>query len=105
MRGRGSIRVDPRLCAPVFDRAAAGWSTVAQVPRYSSEAADIACGDLLKQRNYNQARRQKEESRKARQQKKLQRRSDRTTPPGDSGGTEGSPAEPIQPIEPPDVRS
>lgn len=47
-------------------------------------------------RNYHQARRQKEDSRKARQQKKLQRRLDRTTGPGDSGSTEGSPAEPGQ---------
>lgn len=51
-------------------------------------------------RNYHQARRQKEESRKARQQKKLQRRLDRTTAPGESDSTEASPAEPSQVIDP-----
>lgn len=77
---------------------------MAQVPRYFSEAADIACGDSLNKRYYHQARRQKEESRKARQQKKVQRRLDRTAP-DDSGGAETSPAEPIQPTEPPDAPS
>lgn len=51
-------------------------------------------------RNYNQAKRQKEASRKARQQKKLQRRLDRTIAPGDSGSTAASPAEPGQAIDP-----
>ena len=48
-------------------------------------------------RNYHQAKRQKEESRKARQQKKLQRRLDRTTAPG---STEASPTEPGQMADP-----
>lgn len=51
-------------------------------------------------RNYHQARRQKEESRKARQQKKLQRRLDRTAVPSDGGSTEASPTEPGQVIDP-----
>jgi hypothetical protein len=60
----------------------------------------VHCGDFVKQRNYNQARRQKQDSRKARQEKKLQRRLGRTTDLARSGTTETSPAEPAQPIDP-----
>ena len=54
----------------------------------------------MNKRNYHQAKRQKEESRKARQEKKLQRRLGRTTALAGSGETDPSPAEPVQPIDP-----
>jgi ribosome assembly protein YihI (activator of Der GTPase) len=54
----------------------------------------------VNKRNYHQARRQKEESRKARQEKKLQRRLGRAPAAADSGETETSPAELVQPIDP-----
>jgi len=72
------------------------------VPRHCDEALVIDCGDFVKKPNYHQARRQKEESRKARQQKKLQRRLDRTTAPDEPGVTEMSPTEAIQPTDPAD---
>ena len=67
--------------------------------RLASAEAVVERGDFVK-RNYHQARRQKEESRKARQQKKLQKRLDRTTAPGDGGPTEESPTEPNQLMDP-----
>lgn len=69
---------------------------MAEAPRCSE--AVIERGDFVKP-NYHQARRQKEESRKARQQKKLQRRLDRTTTPVDSP-TEALPTESNQLIDP-----
>lgn len=55
---------------------------------------------MVTKRNYNQARRQKEQSRKARQDKKLQRRLGRGTAEAGSDTPETSPGEPLQPGNP-----
>lgn len=104
---------DPSPCRlaaqPVFHRAPGRWSRVAERLPISSEVGAIHSGEFVKQRNYNQARRQKEESRKARQQQKLQRKLGRTTAlhsgdSGDSSGvsgvTEASPEKPAPPNDP-----
>lgn len=75
---------------------------MAEGPAASAEAAVIDYGDFVNKRNYNQAKRQKEQSRKARQQKKLQRRLDRTPGADADGVTETLPAQPGQPVEPAD---
>jgi hypothetical protein len=63
------------------------------------EAAVAYDGDFVNTRKYQQARRQKEESRKARQQQKLERRLGRATTP-DSAPVAEPQVDPSQAIDP-----
>jgi hypothetical protein len=92
----------PSFCRAGFQSCRRRVEYSGGVPRYCGEALVIDCGDFVKKPNYHQAKRRKEESRKARQQKKLQRRLDRTTVPDERGVTEMSPTEPSQPTDPAD---
>jgi hypothetical protein len=74
-------------------------------PSILRDAAVINCGDFVNKRQYHQARRQREDFRKARQQRKLQRRLDRTNGPDGIGVTETSWAESKQPIDPAEAPS
>ena len=57
-------------------------------------------GDLVNKRNYHQARRQKEESRRARQHEKLQRRLARGSAPESPDPAESLPADGTPPNDP-----